>query len=65
MLGWRGSVGAGRLLEQTVTRLLIPDEGERRAAHLAYCRERTAPVARAGASRAFSKANGTSGAMIR
>jgi GT2 family glycosyltransferase len=65
MLGWRGSIGAGRLLEQTVTRLLIPDEGERRAAHLAYCRERTAPVARAGASRAFSKANGTSGAMIR
>jgi GT2 family glycosyltransferase len=62
MLGWRGSIGAGRLLEQTFTRLLIPDEDERRAAHLAYCRARTVPVARARASLVFSKVNGTSGA---
>jgi GT2 family glycosyltransferase len=60
MLGWRGSIGAARLLERTVTRLLIPDEDERRAAHVAFCRARAAPAARAAAARAFSKVNGTS-----
>jgi hypothetical protein len=57
LLGWRASIAAGRLLERVVTRRLIPDEDQRRAAHLAYCLARKASAA--GATSPKVNATGT------